>query len=535
MPSTDKYILAIDLGTSALKVALVTTNAEIFACEQETQSVTLLPNGGAEQDPDDWWNAILRAAKRVLSQNAGASENIVGIACTGQWSGTVAADRDGKPLHPAIIWMDARGAPYVKQVTGGSLAVEGYGVTKLVPWLRKTGGIPGRSGKDSIAHILFLKHSRPDVYARAYKFLEPKDYLNLKLTGKFAAGYDSIILHWVTDNRKIANVNYDAQLLQLAGIARDKLPDLMPATAVLGTVLPQVAQELGLREDVRVVMGTPDVQSAAVGSGAVNDFESHLYIGTSAWLCCHVPYKKTDLAHNMASLPSALPNRYLLTNEQESAGACLTYLRDNLFFPDDELAAPKPENVYAAFDRIASRAPPGSDKLIFTPWLYGERTPVEDHTVRGGFFNQSLQTTRAHMIRAVMEGVAFNARWLLDAVEQFCGRRMETLNFIGGGANSDIWSQILADVLNRPMHQVREPVQANVRGVALLALVALGYMPVAEIPSHVAVARTFSPNPENLEIYNELFGEFIKLYHANKPIYARLNRATHVSETSRQK
>jgi xylulokinase len=519
----ENYILAIDLGTSALKVALVNANGEILACEQEPQNVILLPNGGAEQNPAEWWNAIVRAAKRVLAQNNALLQNIAAVACTTQWSGTVPVDRAGKPLRNAIIWMDARGAPYVNRVTGGGIAIEGYNVRRLVPWLRKTGGIPGHAGKDSLAHILWLKHERPDVYNAAHKFLEPKDYLNFKLTGTFAAGYDSIILHWVTDNRNIARVEYDAQLLNFVGVARDKLPDLKSPTAVLGTITPEIARELGLRDDVRVVMGTPDVQSAAIGSGAVRDFDAHLYVGTSAWLCCHVPFKKTDLMHNMASLPSALPKRYLLTNEQESAGACLAYLRDNVFFADDALNTPKPANAYRAFDAIAAGVPAGSGKLIFMPWLYGERTPVEDHSVRGGFFNQSLQTTRAHMIRAVMEGVAYNARWLRDAVEKFCARQITALNFIGGGANSDVWCQIFADVLNCEIRQVREPVQANVRGVSLLAAVSLGWMSPDEIPAHVAIQNTFAPNAAHRKMYDELFREFLNIYKANKNIYARLN------------
>lgn len=522
MPS-DKYILAIDLGTSMLKVALVTTNGDIVACASEPQNVTLLPNGGAEQDPADWWNGILRAAKSVLTQNLAPVDDIVAVCCTSQWSGTVAVDQAGNPLMNAIIWMDSRGARYAKQVTGGGLEIEGYGVTKLVRWLRKTGGIPGHAGKDPLAHILFLKNERPQIYTQAYKFLEPKDYLNLRFTGKFAAGFDSIILHWVTNNQDITRVRYDDGLLKLTGIARDKLPDLKRAVDVLGTLTPDVARELGLREDTRVIMGTPDVQSAAIGSGAVRDFQSHLYIGTSAWMTCHVPFKKTDLSHNMASLPSAIPDRYLLTNEQESAGVCLTYLRDNLFFPDDELQTTLPANAYQAFDRLAAGAPPGSNKLIFTPWLYGERTPVENHSVRSGFFNQSLQTTRAHFIRSVMEGVAYNSRWLLGAVEQFTRRKMETLNFIGGGANSTLWCQILADVMDRTICQIQDPVQANVRGVTFLAAVALGYMSFDDIHSRVKIAKTYLPNPEHRRVYDELFAEFLNIYRANKPIYARLN------------
>ncbi|MDL1897984.1 xylulose kinase, partial [Anaerolineae bacterium CFX7] len=154
----------------------------------------------------------------------------------------------------------------------------------------------------------------------------------------------------------------------------------------------------------------------------------------------------------------------------------------------------------------------------------GERTPVDDHSVRGGFFNQSLQTTRAHMIRAVMEGVAYNTRWLRDAVEKFCARKIAALNFIGGGANSAVWCQIFADVLNCEIRQVREPVQANVRGAALLAAVSLGWLPADEIPAQVAIQNTFTPNAAHRKIYDELFAEFLNLYKANRKIYARLNR-----------
>ena len=176
-------------------------------------------------------------------------------------------------------------------------------------------------------------------------------------------------------------------------------------------------------------MGTPDVQSAAIGSGAVKDYEGHIYIGTSSWLTCHVPFKKTDILHNMASLPSALPGKYFVANATETAGACINWLRDNLLFPDDALRdGPAPSDFYARLNAVAAEAPPGSDKVIFTPWLIGERSPVADATLRGAFFNQSLSTTRAHLCRAVMEGVAYNSRWLLQYVEKFIGRRMPAPN-----------------------------------------------------------------------------------------------------------
>ncbi len=520
----NKYILAIDLGTSALKVALVSTDGEVAACETLPQQVTLLADGGAEQDPEQWWQDIVKATKSLLHAHAASARDVVAVSCSAQWSGTVAVDREGRHLMPAIIWMDSRGGRYVKQLTGGLLKIQGYGLARLLTWVRLTAGAPGHSGKDPIAHVLLIRHEHPEAYARTYKFLEPKDYLNLRLTGKFAASYDSIILHWVTDNRDISKITYSDRLLKLAGIEREKLPDLKRAVDVLGPLKPEVAREWGLSESVQVVVGTPDVQGATIGSGAIQDFEPHLYIGTSSFLICHVPFKKTDLFHNMASLPSPIPNRYFVANEQESAGICLTHLRDNLFFPDDELAGdPKPPNVYALFDRMAEKVPAGSNKLIFTPWLYGERTPVEDRTVRGGFFNQTLKTTRAHLVRAVLEGVAYNSRWLLSAVEKFVGRRMTALRMIGGGANSDIWCQIHADVMGRTIHQVKDPALANVRGAAFLASVALGYLSFDDIPARVPIAKTYESNPTHREIYDELFREFVNIYKRNKGIYARLN------------
>lgn len=520
---TRKYLLTIDLGTSGPKVALVSTDGEILGCEFEETPLLLLPDGGAEQRPGDWWAAIVAAARRLLARGLAPPDDVVAICCTAQWSGTVAVDAAGQPLMNALIWMDSRGQRYVGRVTGGPLRIQGYGVGKLLTWLRATGGVPTQTGKDSIAHILYLKHERPEIYAAAYKFLEPKDYLNLRLTGRYAASYDSITLHWLTNNRDIANIAYDERLLSLTAIDRAKLPDLRRAIDVLGPLTPEAARELGLPAGVQVVVGTPDIHSAAIGAGSVRDYDANLYIGTSSWLTCHVPFKKTDLLHNMASLPSAIPGRYLLINEQECAGICLTFLRDNLVFPDDGLSAARPANAYQLFDALAAQAPPGSDRVIFTPWLNGERTPIDDHTVRGAFYNLSLHTTRAQMIRAVLEGVAYNTRWLLRYVEQFVGRRLQAINIVGGGAASAVWCQIHADVLGRTIRQVADPIQINVRGAALLAAVALGYASFEDVGSWVRIARVFEPQPQHQPVYDAIFREYVNIYKLNRGIYARLN------------
>ena len=378
----------------------------------------------------------------------------IGVGCTAQWSGTVAVGADGEPLMPAIIWMDSRGNQAIRKVAGGAVNVLGYDPRKILRWVQVTGGAPGLSGKDPVSHILFIRDRFPDVYRRTATFLEPVDYLNLKLTGRTCASFDSIAAHWVTDNRVIDRVAYDDRLLEMTGLDRAKLPDLVAPGTIVGTLTTTAAADLGLPAGLPVVAGSGDVHSAVFGSGAVADFDAHLYIGTSSWISGHVPFKKTAPTTNVASIPAALAGKYVIVDEHETAGACLTFLRDNLHFADD----------FEAMNAMVDTVPPGSGRVLFTPWLNGERSPVDDHTIRGGFHNLSLSTTRAQMVRAVYEGVAFNSRWLLEAVEKFADRRLDSLAFIGGGANSDQWAQIHADVLDREIRQVADPVLANVRG-----------------------------------------------------------------------
>jgi xylulokinase len=183
-----------------------------------------------------------------------------------------------------------------------------------------------------------------------------------------------------------------------------------------------------------------------------------------------------------------------------------------------------PASAYREFDKMAERARPGSGGLIFTPWMYGERTPVEDRFVRGGFHNLSLSATRDDLVRAVFEGVALNTRWLLGAVERFTRHRLQPIRFIGGGARSDVWCQIFADVLGRTIEQVADPVNANARGAGLLAAVALGELTFDQVPDLVRVARSYEPDPAQKGLYDRLFREFVGFYRRNRRAYARLNR-----------
>ena len=518
------YILAFDLGTSGLKLAVTTPRGEIVGTVVEPYPLHLLGDGGAEQDPEDWWRAVVRGTRHVLASSGVDASRVVGVGCSAQWSGTVPVDRDGRPLMRALIWMDSRGAEQVRRITGGFPSLQGYELRKLVTWIRRSGGAPGHSGKDTVAHILHLRDRAPAIYQRTFKFLEPRDWINLRLTGRFATSFDAVALLWAADTRDANAVRYDDRLLRMTGLDRDKLPDLVPAATVLGPLRPEAAAELGLLPSVRVVTGAPDIMASAIGAGAVRDFDAHLCIGTSSWLVCHVPYKKTDLFHNLASLPSAIPGRYLLANEQESAGVCLAELAGNVLFPKDGTAAAVPEDPYAVMFALAGAVPAGSDGLIFAPWVNGERTPVDDRTVRGGFFNQSLGVTRGHLVRAVLEGVAYNARWLLGYVERFIGRRLEAVTAVGGGARSELWCQIHADVLDRVVVQARDPALASARGAALQASVVLGHLDWQEVAEAAPIARAFEPDQGRRRVYDRVFPEFVNLYRSTHRIYARLNR-----------
>ncbi|HWJ97689.1 MAG TPA: FGGY-family carbohydrate kinase, partial [Acidimicrobiales bacterium] len=492
-----EHVLAIDLGTGGPKAALVTPEGRITAHEFEPTPLELLGDGGAEQDPDGWWAAITTAVRRLLDGGHVAADDIVAVSVTSQWCGTVAVDAGGKHLYPAVIWMDSRGAPYVEELVTGRLNVAGYDAFRLKSWIQKTGGIPSHSGKDPIAHILWLKHHQPDVYRATDTFLEPCDYLNARLTGRICASYDSITAHWLTDNRDLSHVRYDPQLLGWCGLTEAQLPELVPSASVVGTVLPAVAEEWGLTPATKVVTATGDVHSAVVGSGALGDFEGHLYMGTSSWLSCHIPTKRTDLLNNQAALPSAVPGRYFLANEHEVGGGALLWLRDQAQMIRDVDEA----------NELAETAAPGSGRVIFTPWLNGERTPVDDHTIRGGWNNVSLTTTRPELVRSVFEGVAFNSRWLLDTVEKFVKRPLDGLNFIGGGARSDLWCQMHADVCDRVIRRVAEPQHANTRGAAFVAWLALGRQTLDELNRAVTIEREFHPDPDGRAAYAPLYKE----------------------------
>src|SRR5215212_3176194 len=490
--TNEKLILAVDLGTSGMKVALITISGRVLGWESEPIRLIITPDGGAEQSPEEWWQAFLSAARRLLKREQDAAPNVVAVCCSTQGEGTIAVDAAGKALGNAILWMDMRGAPYLHKQVGGAINIDGMGLLNLVRFVQRTGGMPSMTGKDPAAHMVLVRDTMPEIYARTHKFLNVLDYMNLRLSGEFVATFDSILTSWVTDNRDPAAIHYDNTLIRTLGLDRAKLPDIVSCSTVIGCLLPEVAEALGLSPAVKVVAGAIDNTAAAIGAGTVEDYLPHLYIGTSSWIAAHVPFKKTDVFSSLASIPCAVPGRYLLTALQATAGGNLTYLRDNIIYHKDELLqeADVPD-IFKVLDKITDRVPAGSNGVMYTPWIWGERAPVEDRTLRAGLYNLSLNNTREDIIRAFLEGIAFNTRWLLLPVEKFLGRKVNTINIVGGGAQSDVWCQIFADVMDMEIKQVADPIYANARGAAWIAAVGMAEIKFGDVAELVQYKKCY--------------------------------------------
>ena len=525
--SDSRAILAIDLGTSGAKVSIVTLDGDCIDWTLEEVDLILQGTDSAEQDPDEWWRAIDTAAIRVIERNPDARSRIAAVCTSAMGEETVPVDRDGNALMNAIIWMDHRGAAAIQERLSGRINPFGlgFGIGNLAKWVRYTGGVPSPSGKDPAGHISYIRAELPEVYDKTYKFLNSLDFVNLRLTGEFVATYDSVLPLWVTDNRNLSDIRYHPRLLDTLGFDREKLPDLVPATEVIGQLLPTVSEAWGLSNSVKVVAGSTDTTAAAVGGGAIEDYDPCLTLGTSAYITAHVPYKKTDVSNNMASFPSAVPGKYLLMNNQTVAGGNLSFIADRIVYHKDELLQEeKKPDLYKVFDKVVQKVPPGSNGLLYTPWLYGERSPIEDLFVRGGIHNISLLNNREDIIRAVFEGVTFNARWLYDGVRKFLKETPDALRMTGGGAASDIWCQMFSDVFDCTILQMADPIRTNARGAAFIGAVGIDALTFDDVPDRVPIKAAYEPNSKNRELYDDRYELFRQFYRKTKGIYKKLNR-----------
>jgi len=530
----EPWILAIDLGNGGPKVAVVSPDGEVRRTALRPVHVRVGLDGAATQDAVEWWSGLLEASREAIAGAGADRDGLHAIAITGQWGSSVPVGADGRPVGEVMLWADTRARELVRDVIGGPVSVGGFAPHKVLPFVRLTGGAPSPSGADPTGHSLLLQARFPEVYAKTAVILEPVDYLGLRFTGRAAATPASMIASWLTDNRLGAPPGYVDSLVARTRRDRARLPELLPTGSVLGRLLPEVADELGVAPGAPVICGVPDLHAAVVGSGAVAPYESHIAVSTTSWVGARVPFKRTDVLHQIATVPGLDPAHPVVANNQETGGAALHWLREQIVASRDGLDGggsgigadgAAAEALAPSFDDLldlAARAPAGCEGVLFMPWLNGERSPVEDKVARAGWLNLSLRTDRAMLVRSVLEGVAFNSRWLLDAYEKFLKRPVPKLRILGGGAQSELWCQIYADVLARPVEQVADPRHAQLRGVALWARVCLGELTLDQVPALTPAAASFTPSAQ-AAVYRDGYAEYRRLYGRLKGLYHRLN------------
>ena len=492
----DALYLVVDLGTGGPKVGLVDSRGSLVEHVTDAVTTTFARDGEATQDASEWWDLVLRGARRLLVDPERA-RRVRAIGVTGQYGSTVPVDANGVPTGPCLTWMDTRGGPWSRRAVGGP--VQGYRPRAALSFIRRSGGAPSTAGADPVGQILFLEHERPAIVAATRWYLEPVDYLTMRLTGVASATHASRLAMWMTDNRHLSELRYDPVLLGLVGLSDQRLAPLVPFGTSVGTLRPEVAEQLGLAPSTVVATGIPDLHAATLGSGAIRLYDTHLALSTTSWISCPVPSKKTDVVHSIASVPGLDNDHYLVINNQETGARALAWLRDLLGGP---ASAPS----FSELTALAATAPAGANGVRFAPWLAGERSPADDKGARGGFANLSVTTTTADLVRAVLEGVAANSAWLFAHVEHFAGRRLDPVRLIGGGAQSDLWCQIYATMLERPVIQVDDPLTAQLRGVAHVAASAAGDATLAE-PPLPRPGRLVEPAPGERAIYDAIARE----------------------------
>lgn len=508
--------LSIDLGTGGPKIGLVTLDGELIAHEVHRVTTHFGDDGSATQDANEWWELICDSASRLLADPRVDPSRVRAVAVTGQYASTVPVDEKGVPTGPCLTWLDTRGGRFTRRAIGG--VVQGYRARAIAHFIRKTGGAPSLAGADPIGHMLFLTNEQPDLCSRTRWFMEPVDYLTMRLCGVASATHASRLAMWLTDNRHLDELGYDAGLLGLVGLGADKLPPLVRTGSNLGPVTSDVAAQLGLGNNVSVFAALPDLHAAAYGAGATTMNAAHIALSTTSWISCPVAKKKTDILHSIASVPGLTHGSYQIIDNQETGAKALEWFQGIL-------AAQGQPMTLDEMTSLAKTSPPGARGVIFTPWLAGERSPVDDKNARAGFTNLSMTSSTADLIRAVMEGVAANSAWLFRHVEKFAATELNPVRLVGGGAQSELWCQIFADTLGREVHQVRDPMLAQLRGMALAASVSLGQRSFDDLTRIPILVQVFEPDPTNAPVYQRKSGELEGLFALNKKWRRRAARS----------
>ena len=531
-----KYILAYDIGTTGVKTCLFEVDKRISLIADASRSYPLyiLDGGGAEQDCDDWWNGMAESTAEIFAKAEDVSpEMIAGISFCSQMQGLILVDKRGDPVRRPMSYMDQRAVDEIRKGIGGGIEIAGADVKKLVPSLRITGAVAG-SVKDPVWKYKWVESNEPDVFARVYKWLDVKDYLILRCTGNYTMTHDSAFGTLLYDSRPGRRC-WSSEICGMLGVRMDHLPEIIDSTDVAGTLTADAAEELGLAEGTPVYGGGGDASLIGVGAGAVSRGDTHIYSGTSGWVITVTGKRRVDVTSMIAAVVGAGSDRYNYFAEMETAGKCLEWVKDHLARDEigiyiDQEGIPngyesRNSRLYDHMTEVIRNVEPGSGGLLFAPWLHGNRCPFEDPAARGAFIGLGIDTGKTEMIHAVLEGVFYHIRWMLECQERSV-RTSKIIRFVGGGALSPVSCQMLADILGRTLETVDSP--QNVGSVGACAVTAIGLGLITDLDAvkdYIPVSETYIPDMRKHKAYKPYYKAFKKLYRSNRDLFRMLARA----------
>ncbi len=525
------YVISYDIGTTGVKSCLFRVDKTITLIQDamEGYGLYILPDGGAEQDPDEWWAAICSTTKKIFQKTDIKPEQVEGISFCSQMQGLVMVDKNGVPVHRAFSYMDQRARKQLKEGMAYGPQIAGANIYKLLVSLKSTGAVSA-SVKDPVWKYKWLEENEPENFKRAYKWLDVKEYIICRMTDEFVMTRDSAFGALVYDIHK---KEWSDSVCKILGVQKKHLAKIVNSTDKVGGLTERAAAELGLPVGTAVFGGGGDASLIGVGAGATALGDTHIYSGTSGWVSTVVDKSIVDTSAMIAAIVGADDGRYNYFAELETAGKCLEWVKDHLaldeigiYLQKTHVAESKESEYTSLYDymsKVVSEVPAGAGGVIFTPWLHGNRCPFEDPNSRGMFFNISLETGKTELIRAVLEGVCMHMRWFLETQDKKIATS-STVRFVGGGALSDITCQIMADCTGKVVETVKSPQNVGAVGAAVLVAAGLGFIKgVEDAKQLIPASKTFKPNPANKPVYDRNFGVYKTLYKNNKAAFAALN------------
>ena len=527
------YVITYDIGTTGLKTCLfgIGEDINLLASTQQGYQLYILDNGGAEQDADEWWDAMCQTTRRLFTLTDIKPSDISGISFCSQMQGMVLADREGNAVRRPMSYMDQRARKEIKDGMAHGIQIAGANIVNLLRSLKITGAVSS-SVKDPVWKYKWVQNNEPGNFKRAYKWLDVKEYIICRCTGEFVMTEDSAFSTFLYDTRK-GSQGWNKSLCKMCGVDMRHLPKIIKSTDKAGALTAKAAAELGLAVGTPVFGGGGDATLIGVGAGCGNVGDTHIYSGTSGWVSTIVDKQIVDVSCMIASIVGARNGRYNYFAEMETAGKCLEWVKDHLaldeigIYLEKKNIAEGQEAVYTSlYDYMMETikdVPPGAGGVIFTPWLHGNRCPFEDPNAAGMFFNISMETGKTELIRAVLEGVCYHLRWMLECQDRKV-KTSDPVRFVGGGALSDVTCRILADITGRTVETVASPQNVGAVGAAAVAGAALGIIDSLDnVGDIIPPIKTFRPDISKRYAYDKNFAVFKKLYNSNKSHFKALN------------